>query len=188
MNKSIISITVFLLIGLSGTTFADDNIPDRKMRLALGFEHWYSDSFRTADQGTNFSLGMNYRLPLRWFEFALRYEWATIKADPSQSDFLEFNGKHIYFMTVGFSAVRDFNVESHTVTLSALLGILGVTVDGHDASAGYTAGYNVDWLFDGRTGMFLDVRYKGYELQRLDGSRTDLQSDVSVVVGVATRL
>jgi len=101
MVKFILGVGLFLSIGLSGTAFAEDNTPDRKMRLRIGFNHWHSDSFRTADTGVianSFSLGMNYQLPISWIEFLLRYDWATMKADPAQSDFSEFNDKHIYFV------------------------------------------------------------------------------------------
>ncbi len=189
MNKLIIGTVVFLLLGLSGTTFAEDNVPERKMRLRLGFEHWYSDSFRTADTLKNFSLGMNYQLPISWIEFLLRYEWATIKADTDQSDFLEFNGKRIDFITTGFALTKILKIESQTVALSVIpVGFLWVKVNGHEESIGGSTGFTVDWLFDGRTGMFLDMRYKNYQLQRLDGSRMDRQNDVSIGVGVVTRL
>ena len=189
MIKFIVITGLFLSICSSGTTFADDNIPDRKMRLHVGFEHWYSDSFRSADQGKNFSFGVNYRLPLRWTEVTMRYEWATIKEDPAQKDFAEFNGKHIDFFTTGLSLVKDFNVDSQTVTLSAMpIGLLWVKVNGRGETAGTSLGYNIDWLFDGRTGIFLDTRYLHYRLLRSDGSKTDRQNDVSVVVGVVTRL
>ena len=192
MNKLIIGIVIFLLIGLSSSTFADDNIRDRKMRLRIGFEHWYSDSFRTADVGLkddSFTLGMNYQLPISWIEFLLRYEYATIKADPAQNDFLEYNGKRIDFVTTGFTLTKILNCGYQTVAFSALpLGLLWVKVNGHEESIGQSSGFTIDWLFDGRTGMFLDMRYKSYQLQRLDGSRMDRQSDVSIGVGVVTRL
>ena len=192
MNKLIIGIVVFLLIGLSSSTFADDNIRDRKMRLRIGFEHWYSDSFRTADVGLkddSFSLGMNYPLPISWIEFLLRYDYATIKADPAQSDSPEFDGKRINFFTAGFALTKILNAGSQTVAFSAIpLSLLWVKVDGHHRSIGSSSGFTVDWLFDGRTGMFLDTRYKSYQLERLDGSWTERQSDVSFVVGVVTRL
>ncbi len=192
MIKFIISIGLFLSIGLSGTTFAEDNIQDRKMRLRMGFDHWYSDSFGTADTGLNansFSLGMNYQLPISWIEFLLRYDWATIKADPAQSDFLEFNDKHINFVTTGFALTKILNAGSETVALSVMpVGLLWVKVNGHSESIGTSSGFTIDWLFDGRTGMFLDTRYQHYHLQRLDGSRMDTQNDVSIVVGVVTRL
>jgi hypothetical protein len=196
MIKYIISIGLFLSIGLSATAFAEDNIPDRKMRLHMGFDHWYSDSFRTADTGFKtgldediFSLGMNYPLPISWTEFLLRYEYATIKADPAQKDFSEFNDKRINFVTTGFALTKILNAESQTVALSVMpVGLLWVKVNGHSESIGTSQGFNIDWLFDGRTGMFLDTRYQHYQLRRSDGSWMDTQNDVSVVVGVATRL
>ncbi|OGW35382.1 MAG: hypothetical protein A2010_03140 [Nitrospirae bacterium GWD2_57_9] len=68
------------------------------------------------------------------------------------------------------------------------MGLLWVKVNGHHEVIGQSTGFTVDWLFDGRTGMFLDTRYKSYQLERLDGSKMDKQSDVSVAVGVVTRL
>lgn len=192
MIKYIISIGLFLSIGLSATAFAEDNIPDRKMRLRIGLEHWYSDSFRTAGVGfkdDSFSLGINYPLPISWIEFLLRYEYATIKADPAQSDFSEFNDKRIDFVTTGFALTKILNSGSQTVALSAMpMGLLWVKVNGHGESSGTSSGFTIDWLFDGRTGMYLDTRYKRYQLRRLDGSWMDTQNDVSIGVGVVTRL
>jgi hypothetical protein len=191
MNKLIV-IVVFLLIGLSGTTFAEDNVSEKKMRLRMGFNHWYSDSFRTADTGliaNSFSLGMNYQLPISWIELLLRYDWATIKADPAQSDFLEFNDQRINFVTTGIALTKILNSGSETVALAVIpMGLLWVKVDGHSESIGRSTGFTVDWLFDGRTGVFLDTRYQRYQLRRLDGSRMDMQDDVNIVVGVVTRL
>ena len=76
MYKTIISIVLVVTIGLSHAAFAEDSIPDGKMRLRIGFEHWFSDSFKTADVGLtddSFSLGMNYQLPISWIEFLLRF-------------------------------------------------------------------------------------------------------------------
>jgi hypothetical protein len=156
MNKLIIGIVVFLLIGLSGTTFAEDNVPERKTRLRIGFEHWYSDSFRTADTLKYLSLGLNYQLPISWIEVLLRYEWAAIKADPAQSDFLEFNGKRIDFITTGFALTKILTIESQTVALSVIpVGFLWVKVNGHEESIGGSTGFTVDWLFEGRTGILI---------------------------------
>jgi len=192
MIKHIISIGLFLSLGLSATAFAEDNIPDRKMRLHMGFEHWYGDSFRRADTGfkdDSLALGINYPLPISWIEFLLRYEWATIKADPAQKDFSEFNNQHIDFVTTGFALTKILNSGAQTVALSAMpMGLLWVKVNGHGESIGESMGFNIDWLFDGRTGMFLDTRYQKYQLRRLDGSWMDTQNDASIAVGVVTRL
>ncbi len=193
MIKSVVTIGLLLSICLNGRAFADDGNAEKKMRLHAGFEHWYSDSFRTADvglQANSYSLGMNYPLPVSWIEFLLRYDWATIKADPAQKDFSEFNHKHIAFFTAGFELTKILNFKSQAVVLSAMpVGFLLVKVDGHKESFGASTGYTVGWLFDGRTGMFIDTRYQGgYKLRRLDGSRTDTQNDVSIVVGVVTSL
>jgi hypothetical protein len=188
----IISIWLILTIGLSHAAFAEDNIPDRKVRLRVGFEHWYSDSFRTADVGLkddSFSVGLNYPLPITWIEFLLRYEYATIKADKTQGDFTEFDGKRVNFITTGFALTKILNAGSQTVAFSAMpLGLLWVKVGSHEGAIGESSGFTVDWLFDGQIGMYLDTRYQSYQLERLDGSRMDRQSDVSVVVGVVTRL
>ncbi len=186
-NYAFISFVLLISILLSSTAFADESSADkRRVLLYAGFEHWYSDIFKT-DRGIEFSVGIDYRLPLRWTQFSLRYERALINADPVQRDYTEFNEKKINFVTIGPSFFKDFNVGSQTVTLSVLpLGALWVKIDGHRETVGTTSGYGAAWLFDGRTGMFIDTRYLRYYLRRSDGSKTDIQSDASVVVGVVT--
>lgn len=188
----ILSFTLVLFVSIlfSGTSFADDKSANKKVRLHIGFEHWYSDSFRTPEEpARHLGFGLNYRLPVSWIDYILRYEWAKIKADPSQPDYSEFNDKHIDFITTGFSLVKDFAVGSQSVTLSAMpIGLLWVRVNGHHETLGTSLGYTVDWLFDGRTGIFLDTRYLNYHPERSDGSKMDRQRDVSVIVGVVTRL
>jgi len=183
-------VAVWLLLAISNTAaFGEEDGPEKKLRLQLGFEHWYSDSFRSADQTRIFGLGMDYRLPIRWLQLTLRYEWAKIKADPTQEDYSEFEGRRISFYTIGPSLAKDFHSGFQTVTLAVMpLDLLVVKVGGHGASIGSAAGFTVDWLFDGKKGMFLDAREQVYKLDRLNGTRTDAQQDFNVVLGFVIRL
>ena len=186
--KLAVPFIVFLCVSMfvANHAHAEDNISDKNLRLDIGFTHWASDTFRKPQDGKDFSFGIGYRLPVHWLEVQGRYEWAHIKASPTTPNYAAVDGKRVDFLTAGIALVAyDFIRGDQRVILSYTLSALVVSVDGKSSGIGNAAGPKVEWLFDGRQGMIIDIRKQGYYFP--SSITTDLQTDFSLEMGYVIR-
>jgi hypothetical protein len=101
---------------------------------------------------------------VHWLEVQGRYEWSHIKAAPTTPNFSEVDGKRADFITAGIAFVaNDFTRGSQRVILSYSLSALLVSVGRKSSGIGLSSGPEVEWLFDGRQGMIIDIRKQGYQ-------------------------
>lgn len=169
---------VSLLLPIPAAQAKDGNV-----RLDIGFAHWFSDAFRSAEQGQVFSLGAGYVLPFKWMELRARYEWADARVDASSPDYAAYNGKRFEFLTIGPALRKEFRIGRNRIALTkSFASLLLVRAGGGDVITGQTGGMSVEWLV-GHHGIAMDVREQGYDLPLLggDGKQIDVNWSVSYI-------
>ncbi len=179
---------ILIILLVTQAAQADEDVPEQHLRLDIGFAHWFSDSFRSADQGKNLSIGIGYRTPIDWLEIGARYEWATIKLDTGSAYYPEYNGKRVNFFTFGPAYKKDFTVNGQTLTLKLMiLNLLYVDIADHKGAYGESNGFEVEWLFDNTRGMIFNFREQGYKLPTVPLGIEKRQVDAMVTMGYVNR-
>lgn len=159
-------------------------------RVDVGFPHWLSDSYRTPMQARSASFGVGFTPGLRFLEVVGRWEWMHMRIDEDHPDHAEMDGHWIDFTTVGLGVSHELFQGNQSLRVGATLTAVFPRLGGQSPTVGWGGGYQMAYLFQLkgrlRIGPTFDLREQNYRIRRLDGSRTDMQVDVSYAAGVAT--
>ncbi|MCU7916996.1 MAG: hypothetical protein KZQ95_01400 [Candidatus Thiodiazotropha sp. (ex Epidulcina cf. delphinae)] len=166
----------------------DETISEQTLRFDVAFSHWYSDSFRSAEQGKNLSIGVGYTTPLDWLEIVGRYEWAKIEVDDASPLHPMFDGNRVNFYTIGPAFKKDFTIGEQTLTVKfLLLNLLYVDIENHDGVYGESSGFEIEWLFDNKQGVIFNFREQGYDLPDAPPGHEKAQVDAMAILGYVRR-
>ena len=193
MKQLVFLFLLFSVVAISaGAQTEDAAAHPFRLRADLGFCHWYADELRSSVDLTHLTAGLGFRPGFEFLEIRLRYELAQVETVTGGTA-AAFDGDYIHFFSGGLAACQTFDLGFQELTVFAGLNAFVPLLD--DAvSLGASLGLGVEYRFrpkpdsDLSFGIFLEVHNQYYELNLPDGSKTDLQCDVSVDLGVVVTL
>jgi hypothetical protein len=162
-------------------------VSNKRLRLDIGFAHWFPDQFRHGNDLTSPSFGLGCRPGVSWLELRMRYDRSRVKSLAEDRYAAAWDDRPIQFLTPVIALSRTLRVGGESITLSVGWGPVIVKVDGHGPAVGNSTAIVVEYLFGppvfgARLGAFFDGRKQGYALQMPDRTRST-QVDYNVAVG-----
>jgi hypothetical protein len=172
-----------------------------RLRLDMGFAHWFGDSFRAAQTGTDLGFGVGFRPWFRFVEIQARYEYSKVRVDEGHAYYDDFHDRRVHFWNFGIAPCDDFRLRNRFVTVSYTGGVVLASFAGHGIATGAYGGFRTEYLFGvasgfTKMGLFVDLRRQIYNISGRDVplrewvsfDKPNLECDGSVCVGFVMTL
>ena len=163
-----------------------------RLRMDVGFSHWYADDLRSSVDLTHPTVGLGFRPGLELLELRFRYDLSQVVA-PAGGTAESFDGDYIHFVSGGLAVCKTFYLpRQHLNVLAGLNAVLPIL--GGEVSVGGSLGIGIEYLFTPRPesafaiGVFMEARNQYYKLNLPNGEQTDTQCDLVLDLGVVATL